>query len=52
LSTLNVSLAGTGNRTQATCLAGSVSRRSAIHYAYYFDFPLLLKSNLKSNRYF
>jgi hypothetical protein len=32
-STLNVGLAGTGNRTQATCLAGSVSRRSAIHYA-------------------
>jgi hypothetical protein len=33
-STLNVGLAGTGNQTQATCLAGSVSRRSAIHYAY------------------
>jgi hypothetical protein len=32
-STLNVGLDGTGNRTQATCLAGSVSRRSAIHYA-------------------
>jgi hypothetical protein len=32
-STLNVGLAGTGNQTQATCLAGSVSRRSAIHYA-------------------
>jgi hypothetical protein len=32
-STLNVGLAGTGNRTQATCLAGSVTRRSAIHYA-------------------
>jgi hypothetical protein len=31
-STLNVGLAGTGNRTQATCFAGSVSRRSAIHY--------------------
>jgi hypothetical protein len=33
-STLNVGLAGTGNQTQATCLAGSVSRRSAIHYAF------------------
>jgi hypothetical protein len=32
-STLNVGLAGTGNQTQATCLSGSVSRRSAIHYA-------------------
>jgi hypothetical protein len=32
-STLNVGLAGTGNRTRATCMAGSVSRRSAIHYA-------------------
>jgi hypothetical protein len=32
-SALNVGLAGTGNRTQATCLAGSVSRRSAIHFA-------------------
>jgi hypothetical protein len=32
-STLNVGLAGTGNRTQVTCLASSVSRRSAIHYA-------------------
>jgi hypothetical protein len=33
-STLNVGLAGTGNRTQATCLAGCVSTRSAIHYAF------------------
>jgi hypothetical protein len=24
----------TGNQTQATCLAGSVTRRSAIHYAF------------------
>jgi hypothetical protein len=31
-STLNVGLAGTGNRTRATCVAGSVSGRSAIHY--------------------
>jgi hypothetical protein len=31
-STLNVGLARTGNRTRATCMAGSVSRRSAIHY--------------------
>jgi hypothetical protein len=30
-STLNVGLAGTGNRTQATCLASSVSRQSASH---------------------
>jgi hypothetical protein len=37
-STLNVGLAGTGNQTQATCLAGSVSRRSEIHYAFeWFD---------------
>jgi hypothetical protein len=35
-STLNVGLAGTGNRTRATCMAGSVSRRSAIHYAYIY----------------
>jgi hypothetical protein len=33
-STLNVGLAGTGNQTQATCVAGSVARRSAIHYAF------------------
>jgi hypothetical protein len=33
-STLNVGLAGTENRTRATCMAGSVSRRSAIHYAF------------------
>jgi hypothetical protein len=33
-STLNVGLAGTGNRTRATCVAGSVARRSAIHYAF------------------
>jgi hypothetical protein len=33
-STLIIGLAGTGNQTQATCLAGSVSKRSAIHYAY------------------
>jgi hypothetical protein len=32
-STLNVGLDGTGNRTRATCMAGSVSRRSAMHYA-------------------
>jgi hypothetical protein len=32
-STLNVGLAGTGNRTWSTCVAGSVTRRSAIHYA-------------------
>jgi hypothetical protein len=34
-STLNVGLAGTGHRTRATCMAGSVFRRSAIHYASY-----------------
>jgi hypothetical protein len=41
-STLNVGLARTGNRTRATCLAGSVSRHSAIHYALYSvsSFPL------------
>jgi hypothetical protein len=32
-STLNVGLARTENWTQDTCLAGSVTRRSAIHYA-------------------
>jgi hypothetical protein len=32
-STLNVGLAGTGIRTQATCLAGSGTNRSTIHYA-------------------
>jgi hypothetical protein len=35
-STLNVGLAGTGNQTRATCMAGSVSRRSAIHYTILF----------------
>jgi hypothetical protein len=44
-STLNVGLAGTGNRTQATCLAGSVSRRSAIDYAFIDPF---LQGNKKS----
>jgi hypothetical protein len=33
-STLNVGLAGTGNQSRATCMAGSVSRRSAIHYVF------------------
>jgi hypothetical protein len=33
LSTINEGLAGTGNQTQATYLAGSITRRSAIHYA-------------------
>jgi hypothetical protein len=32
-STLNVGLAGTGNRTRATCVASSGTNRSAIHYA-------------------
>jgi hypothetical protein len=53
-STLNVGLAGTGNRTQATCLAGSVTRRSAIHYAFplrffnlaQFIFQDITKTNL------
>jgi hypothetical protein len=31
-STLNVGLAETGNQTRATCVAGSVTRSSAIHY--------------------
>jgi hypothetical protein len=33
-STLNIGLAGTGNRTQATCVASSGTTRSTIHYAY------------------
>jgi hypothetical protein len=33
-SNLNVGTAGTGDQTRATCVAGSVARRSAIHYAY------------------
>jgi hypothetical protein len=33
-STLNVGLAGTGNQTRATCVAGS-TRRLAIHYAFF-----------------
>jgi hypothetical protein len=37
--TLNIGLDGTENQTQATCLAGSVARRSAIHYAYYRSLP-------------
>jgi hypothetical protein len=35
-SSLNVGLSGTGKRTRATCVASSVARRSAIHYAYLF----------------
>jgi hypothetical protein len=31
-STLNVGLAGTGNRTRSTCVASSGTNRSAIHY--------------------
>jgi hypothetical protein len=31
-STLLVGLAGTGNRTRATCVASSGTNRSAIHY--------------------
>jgi hypothetical protein len=30
-STLNIGLAGTGNQTRATCVAGSVARRSAMN---------------------
>jgi hypothetical protein len=33
-STLNVGLAGIGNRTRATCVASSGTIRSAIHYAF------------------
>jgi hypothetical protein len=43
-SILNVGLARTGNRTRATCMAGSVSRRSAIHYAF-----LLLPSSIMAS---
>jgi hypothetical protein len=32
-STLNVGLAGTGNRIRATCVASSGTNHSAIHYA-------------------
>jgi hypothetical protein len=35
-STLNVGLAGTGNRTQATCLAGSVVAKS-VHRTVHTD---------------
>jgi hypothetical protein len=47
--TLNVGLAGTGtgNRIQATCLAGSVARSSAIHYAYTQGFQKLYLDPLK-----
>jgi hypothetical protein len=31
-STLNIGLAGTGNRTRATCVASSGTVRLAIHY--------------------
>jgi hypothetical protein len=33
-STLKVGLAGTWNQTRATCVAGSGTNRSAMHYAY------------------
>jgi hypothetical protein len=36
-STLNIGLAGTGNRTRATCVASSGTNRSAIHYAWLSD---------------
>jgi hypothetical protein len=41
-STLNVGLAGTGNRTRATCVACSGTNRSAIHYALIPLFPTML----------
>jgi hypothetical protein len=34
-STLNIGLAGTGNRSRATCVACSGTIRSAIHYESY-----------------
>jgi hypothetical protein len=43
-STLNVGLAGTGNRTRATCEASSGTNRSAIHYT--------LEIGLSSNGHF
>jgi hypothetical protein len=36
-STLNVGLAGTGNRTQATCLAGSDAQPSTTPYKMCFE---------------
>jgi hypothetical protein len=49
-STLNVGLAETGNRTQATCLAGSVTRCSAIHYALIFYFIFYLFFIFRKNK--
>jgi hypothetical protein len=46
-STLNVGLAGTGNRTQATCLEGNVTRRSSIRYAFDFQCKCACPSSLK-----
>jgi hypothetical protein len=51
-STLNIGLAGTGNRTRATCMASSGTIRSANHYAYQlfmiyglrFQQPMLLQN--------
>jgi hypothetical protein len=37
-STVNVGLTETGNRTRATCMAGSVARCSANHYAFKYTF--------------
>jgi hypothetical protein len=39
-STLIVGLAGTGDQTRSTCVAGSCDNRSAIHFD--FTFPFLL----------
>jgi hypothetical protein len=46
-STLNVGLAATENRTRATCMAGSVTRRSAIHYASVEDILLFEEKEKK-----
>jgi hypothetical protein len=48
-STLNVGLAGTGNWTQATCLTGSDSRRSDIHYTSQQHNTFGTKSYVESN---
>jgi hypothetical protein len=47
-STLNIGLAGTGNRTGATCVTNSSTIRSAIHYAFIHFFARLPAGGLVS----
>jgi hypothetical protein len=51
-STLNVGLAGTGNRTWATCVASSGTNRSAIYYALFCRLSYCIFVNKFEGRFF